>query len=1042
MNQIAVNTFSEGLITDLSPLSTPNTVLTDCLNGTMITYNGNEFTLQNDLGNVKMNNISLPLGYVPVGMKEYGGIIYVASYNPETKDCEIGSFPSPETLDFGSDKSTSTNSISITDLIDYGSDTKPATHEPKKILKPLFEMSDKINPGDKYQIKNLKSDSSNLTDQTSNDRIVKISYFYQTEDGKIVPIQSSDINVVQTSDLEGITDPDSFKYFKGTSGSIIIVSYEIEKPDYFNIDIVANSDTELNISALAKHKTLPLFKGFKLEVAQGEDKTTGFYENTIRNTKIDGVTVSGFNGDQNIDLTLTPYSDYCYFKDLAISKTYTPNEIASLSSNISNIFKYYIEDSNLKIDFDFKYNVQNLDLFVELYDPCSDCSTIKKVDDPTEYGINTVLFDLVDEPIVKLNNATTRGGVLYSDLIQKDVSTYNLEKYHAMIPTPVENKIYVRKNSNIRKNHFYIVKITLVETSGTTYTYKHFIKSLYTNNKFNEYYNLIDDFETIKMNLSDFISFGYKINSDTITFNENSSDYDEETLNLMTNGEAYKVNDQDLTYSYFYWNKFNQKRDIDFDITYDASSIFGDFNTSLLNTDSAESMSVSTEASQDFESIKKIGYIGSDSKYLGSSTNSVTKSKPGTRNYKLSFDYNTYRNTSASKIKESKSLTQYDTYPIKNTLLTRDDFQTNPTKIIVGGDQQKTIEQHSVAALHVYTQYYTGPNTISQYDDFDDNLGTLMNSFRSNFRNNISAFICNIPNDAYWVKTTFQENSSDGEKYLQETKYVDAPWKHLSLILDQKNQVLNGVSRIHNYEDVIELFTNIHVCSIKSSLTNLYYPDMSSFKNISSGTTTYKQSASVVASITNMADPLFSFWSVKEKSSGVNIFNFNSTDLLLFLSNLSSGKINEITSILGSNSNLYPKLTTSINKTISIPINDYIVTKGSNPVKDGTTINLNSRWSNGQSLVSNITSVTPPTIHGGLFKITNKSLKLDGLINSLSVTTLNGESFGSLDEITSNNFRILYTPRAKADHVGKWRRAWGNNYAKLDAPNMIDDYVY
>ena len=39
---------------DLHPLSTPNNVLTDCLNGTFITYNGNEFSLQNDQGNYKL----------------------------------------------------------------------------------------------------------------------------------------------------------------------------------------------------------------------------------------------------------------------------------------------------------------------------------------------------------------------------------------------------------------------------------------------------------------------------------------------------------------------------------------------------------------------------------------------------------------------------------------------------------------------------------------------------------------------------------------------------------------------------------------------------------------------------------------------------------------------------------------------------------------------------------------------------------------------------------------------------------------------------
>ena len=45
MKKEAVNTFSEGLIMDLNPLTTPPNVMTSCLNGTLITYNGNEFVL-------------------------------------------------------------------------------------------------------------------------------------------------------------------------------------------------------------------------------------------------------------------------------------------------------------------------------------------------------------------------------------------------------------------------------------------------------------------------------------------------------------------------------------------------------------------------------------------------------------------------------------------------------------------------------------------------------------------------------------------------------------------------------------------------------------------------------------------------------------------------------------------------------------------------------------------------------------------------------------------------------------------------------------
>ena len=58
--------------------------MSDCLNGTFVTMNGDEVILQNDMGNRKVDNAFLPAGYEPVGIKEYGGIIYLALYNPIT----------------------------------------------------------------------------------------------------------------------------------------------------------------------------------------------------------------------------------------------------------------------------------------------------------------------------------------------------------------------------------------------------------------------------------------------------------------------------------------------------------------------------------------------------------------------------------------------------------------------------------------------------------------------------------------------------------------------------------------------------------------------------------------------------------------------------------------------------------------------------------------------------------------------------------------------------------------------------------------------
>jgi hypothetical protein len=69
---------------DTNPMVQSNDTLSDALNATFVTMNGNEIVLQNDMGNRRVDNAYLPSGYEPVGMKEYGGIIYIAAYNPIT----------------------------------------------------------------------------------------------------------------------------------------------------------------------------------------------------------------------------------------------------------------------------------------------------------------------------------------------------------------------------------------------------------------------------------------------------------------------------------------------------------------------------------------------------------------------------------------------------------------------------------------------------------------------------------------------------------------------------------------------------------------------------------------------------------------------------------------------------------------------------------------------------------------------------------------------------------------------------------------------
>ena len=100
--QEQTNTFQDGIISDTHPLSTTNSAMTDALNATIVTYNGNEMILQNDMGNAKLfeddkqtKPVKLTKGFEPIGVKEHGGILYIASIDKEG-NFELGSFPGPK----------------------------------------------------------------------------------------------------------------------------------------------------------------------------------------------------------------------------------------------------------------------------------------------------------------------------------------------------------------------------------------------------------------------------------------------------------------------------------------------------------------------------------------------------------------------------------------------------------------------------------------------------------------------------------------------------------------------------------------------------------------------------------------------------------------------------------------------------------------------------------------------------------------------------------------------------------------------------------
>ena len=150
----AQNTFNEGMVLDNHPLMTPNTVLTDALNATLVTMNGNEMVLQNDMGNARVENAKLPPGYIPIGMKEYGGIIYIACYNPLTNKGQIGCFPSPQRQKTATQISEITPTFKFPDVTYIKEENDEEWYKINSLLTKceIFPKETIIRSGDKFSV--------------------------------------------------------------------------------------------------------------------------------------------------------------------------------------------------------------------------------------------------------------------------------------------------------------------------------------------------------------------------------------------------------------------------------------------------------------------------------------------------------------------------------------------------------------------------------------------------------------------------------------------------------------------------------------------------------------------------------------------------------------------------------------------------------------------------------------------------------------------------------------------------------------------------
>lgn len=344
--QQAINTFTGGLNTDLHPLTTPNDILTDCINGTVITYNGNEYILQNDMGNYQLKKAQLPADYIPVGIKEYGNIIYIVSYNPIDKKCQIGSYPSPQTLFDNTprpSKNSSYHGIKIHELSESwtwneeGSAINPENttdvlftkYSPNQNLIVLFpekgDLEDTyLSPGDKYWLYVSDKQEKNQW------KFQKSKYYTLTESKEVYEIEET----VEEKSTDTIID-EEMPYVKWE-----VPGWLGYKPTLFNLDSFNIYLTDIK---------LPSFLTTKTE----ENKDSGILSFSIQ-------------GQATLP---TDAAWATYYKDLKVLFEYKSNKIDSSWIELGRIRSQEIQDGKEATNYGNKidvltYNISSKEIFV------------------------------------------------------------------------------------------------------------------------------------------------------------------------------------------------------------------------------------------------------------------------------------------------------------------------------------------------------------------------------------------------------------------------------------------------------------------------------------------------------------------------------------------------------------------------------------------------------------------------------------------------------------------------------------------------------
>lgn len=460
MKKEALNTFGEGMVKDLHPLNTPGNVLTNCLNGTIITSNGNEFILQNDVGNGEVHTAYLDKGYVPVGMKEHGGIIYVAAHNPITGKSQIGSFPSPQQLYEGEDLNVEPITFNFNAFVTNGLGGIPyikLEYYKEKLFQSTETGDSKIfHPGDKFIITSSSIDSK--IKQAIINGVVRLrlgvinsSGTVDYMDDKNLKLYDNGLWIYEMSTGETLADllrnPKAVQVFSAKSSGSLILVIELKTFDTFNLIRKYSEDDSKLITVKFIGETTGVFEG----KTEPDNNTVALIESGSTSV-VGSVSKSAKTG--TVSYKISPVSPYGVLERMAKSGIIDFDAIRNNQESF-NEWRFYVTDTYIKIGWG--YDFYNMD----------DSKDIDK--------IQFVFMRLSSVP----EDPATEGGV-YTYTMAKE---YYNGSFEEVIPFT---------SNKIDKDEIYVVRVERYFRDGDKKIIGY--KLLYTGTYFNQFYEEISDF--------------------------------------------------------------------------------------------------------------------------------------------------------------------------------------------------------------------------------------------------------------------------------------------------------------------------------------------------------------------------------------------------------------------------------------------------------------------------------------------------------------------------------------------------------------------